>query len=537
MTLRSIRPLPLLFLITLAVMISACDPRNVQNSLLITLVADGRERAITLATPLTVEELLRQERLELAALDRVNPPPYAQIADGMRVTIVRVQEQTECAEEALSYPQRSVPIEGLAPGETRLGQAGQNGVVQVCYRITTNDGIRQPPVEVSRTEIRAPQEELIYVGPTGQLDAVPVTGTLAYVSSGNAWIIRGSSDARRPLTQTGDLDSRVFRLTPDGRSLLVARAATEAQRGTAFNKLHLITDTFAAAPPLLPLTPENVLYADWMPGQPNTISYATGEPRDAAPGWEAHNDLLIMRVDPATGEAINLRDVVRRSNGGLYGWWGTEYAWSPDGSALAWVRADSIGLVDLQTGDLNPLVSFPVFNTRQPWSWRAEISWTPDAELLLTTVHGQPIGSEPAESSPAFHVAVVDADGAFNVEIVRNAGIWSTPRYAPLAAISDSTFADGAIAYLKARDLSDSVNDLAEYDLLVADRDGSNARRLFPAEARDAGLTAAAAIAWSPDGTAIAFIYQGNLWMVDAESGIAHQLTLDGAASRPVWTR
>ena len=30
---------------------------------------------------------------------------------------------------------------------------------------------------------------------------------------------------------------------------------------------------------------------------------------------------------------------------------------------------------------------------------------------------------------------------------------------------------------------------------------------------------------------------QGNLWVVDVRSGIANQLTLDGAASSPIWTR
>jgi hypothetical protein len=43
-------------------------------------------------------------------------------------------------------------------------------------------------------------------------------------------------------------------------------------------------------------------------------------------------------------------------------------------------------------------------------------------------------------------------------------------------------------------------------------------------------------LAWSPDARQIALIYQGNLWVVDAESQVAHQLTLDGGASHPVWT-
>jgi hypothetical protein len=42
--------------------------------------------------------------------------------------------------------------------------------------------------------------------------------------------------------------------------------------------------------------------------------------------------------------------------------------------------------------------------------------------------------------------------------------------------------------------------------------------------------------AWSPDGRQICVVYQGNLWIVDVESAVARQITLDGNASRPVWT-
>ena len=77
----------------------------------------------------------------------------------------------------------------------------------------------------------------------------------------------------------------------------------------------------------------------------------------------------------------------------------------------------------------------------------------------------------------------------------------------------------------------------AEYDLVVADRDGSNERVVYPA-AGQPGLTANAPyLAWSPSGTQLAFIYGGNLWVVDVESGVAHQLTLDKGASSPIWTK
>jgi hypothetical protein len=40
---------------------------------------------------------------------------------------------------------------------------------------------------------------------------------------------------------------------------------------------------------------------------------------------------------------------------------------------------------------------------------------------------------------------------------------------------------------------------------------------------------------WNADGTQIALIYQGNLWVVDVTSGVAFPLTVDGGVTRIAW--
>lgn len=521
----------------LYVLLVACTPQEKPTELLVSLVADDRELTYSYTVPVTVDEFLRDAGIALGELDRVNPPSFTQITDGMRVTVVRVAEQTSCQQNELSYRQNTVPNEGLEPGATRLGQAGQNGIEEVCYRVSVEDGTEREPVEISRTVLREPVDEVVYIGPSGELEPVAINGTLAYISNGNAWVMRGSSTSKRPLTTTSDLDPRVFNLSEDGQRLLITRRVNNTDEAL-FNQLWLIADTSANLEPM-PLIPGNVLYADWVPQQEDTISYSTGEPRQAAPGWQAFNDLWIMRIDGQTGDAINVREVVERSSGGLYGWWGTRYQWSPTGDQLAWVQADSIGLVDLETGVFSsPLINYAVFRPVADWSWRATISWSPEGNLLLTTVHGAPVGSEPPESSPVFNIAATDFTGSFNADIIPNAGIWSAPKYSPLTNSVNSEFPQGYIAYLRSRDPFNSIN--GEYDLIVADRDGSNSRQIFPAE-NQPGLTNQDLVdfnfAWSPDGRQLACIYQGNLWTIDVVSGVAHQLTLDGGASKPVWTR
>ncbi len=520
--------LPLLLAVSL---MSACAPSTVQSNLVITLVVDGRERVFQQPIPITVGEFLLDADVELGALDEVNPPVFSQLTDGMRITVVRVREENECITNELPYRTRTVLNELLAPGEEQLAQSGQVGAEQVCYRVQIRDGVRQQRVEVSRVTTIAPVDQVLYIGPSDQLDPVPIAGTLAYISGRNAWIIRGSSASKRPLTTSSDVDGRVFSLSADGRQLLFTRTV---ETNTTFNRLYLLNDTLGSGSPI-PLAPENVLYADWIPGQPDTFGYSTAERTQTAPGWDADNNLWFMRIDTVTGETLNLDEIVPASLGGLDGWWGTQYQWAPDGSRLAWIRADSVGLVDLTTGDLLPLISYRVYETRQPWSWRATVSWSPDLSTILTTVHGLPLGSEPPETSPVFHVMALALDGSFSVELARNSGIWSMPRFSPLLT-DPAGDVYGYIAYLRARSLADSINSSAQYDLILADRDGSNARVIFPTD-NGPGLTPDAAFVWSPTGRQIAFIYRGDLWVIDVESGLANRLTLDGAASHPVWTR
>jgi hypothetical protein len=512
----------------------ACTPVEEEPAQVVSIVVDGRELTYSASVPVTVAEFLRDAEIETGPMDRVSPPEFTQITDGMRITVVRVTEEVDCEQQELPYQSRSVPNEGLAPGEELLGQAGQNGTEEVCYRVFVEDGIRRNPVEISRITISEPRDEIIFIGPTGQLDPVTITGTLAYISNRNAWVMDGVSTNKRPLTTTGDLDQRVFSLSSNGRNLIYTRDNPANDRDNFLNELWLVGDVPAGSEPVQ-LVPEDVLSAEWVSGRLNTISYSTGETRPTALGWQAFNDLWLMQVDLNSGNALNIEEILEPSTGGLYGWWGTVYRWSPEGDMLAWARADSMGIVDLDTAEFTPLLTYPLFNPRADWSWRANISWSADKNLLLTTVHGPPIGNEPPEFSPAFNVAVTSVTGDFQAEIFTNTGIWTAPVYSPVFTRPGSEFPSGYIAFLQARDIANSINPQAEYDLIVADRDGSNARQVFPKPGQP-GLTAPQDIAWSPDGRQVALIYQGNLWIIDVETEIAQQLTLDGGASKPVWS-
>ncbi len=90
---------------------------------------------------------------------------------------------------------------------------------------------------------------------------------------------------------------------------------------------------------------------------------------------------------------------------------------------------------------------------------------------------------------------------------------------------------DYSVAYLQA--LAPLESETSRYRLVVIDRDGSNARFVFPGEG-EAGLEPHR-VAWSPSGTRLAAIYQGDLWIIDVETAQSHRLTSDGQVTAVDW--
>ena len=93
------------------------------------------------------------------------------------------------------------------------------------------------------------------------------------------------------------------------------------------------------------------------------------------------------------------------------------------------------------------------------------------------------------------------------------------------------------VAYLRATFPRQSEN--SPYRLVVMDRDGSNQNILFPPQG-EPGLEPQQ-IVWSPaplskdGGYSIAVLHQGNLWLVNAVSGEAQQVTGDGLTRKITW--
>jgi hypothetical protein len=113
--------------------------------------------------------------------------------------------------------------------------------------------------------------------------------------------------------------------------------------------------------------------------------------------------------------------------------------------------------------------------------------------------------------------------------------MFANPASSSFPAVEDGGVAP--LAYLQA--VLPDQSAVSGYNLTVLDRDGSNRRGLFPPEG-SAGLEPQTP-AWAPGelpeqpGRFVAVVYQGNIWLVEIQSGSAYQVTGDGLASRLDW--
>jgi hypothetical protein len=505
--------LGLLALFAIALLVpTACQNGSRQ----VIIEVDHTRRQVTTDGP-TVREALVAGGVELGPLDRVRPDLYVETTPGMVIVVTRVEERFETERVTVPFARKTVVNEALPAGESRLVQLGVNGENEITYRVVLENGSVVERTEVSQVPIRAAVDEIVAVGAQTNLQSVPISGTVAYLAAGNAWLMRDNSSARRPITTEGDLDGRVFDLSPDGRLLLYSRRL-EGDIETPINQLWLANTTIVGEQPIsLPL--RGILYAQWS-ADGSRIAYSTAERTTAPPGWRANNDLWI--ATPQSSVITGATRVITANTAGTYAWWGATYSWSPDGSAFAYARADQVGVVDAVSGTVTVLAEFAPYDTYSEWVWTPGVSWSPDGQFLAAVLHEKTTDTaDYPQESPAFDLWMLARDGSVKARLVAGAGMWSAP-----------VWGTNGLVYGQAVDPLHSLD--SRYALMMRDHDGSNPRRLFPVSG-EPGVVAPPEVAWSPDGKALIFVYNGNLYLSDIKGGTPRQLTANGQNSRPRW--
>ncbi len=505
-------------LLSLLLALAACSPAADAAQITVQVTADGESRTVSVAAGSRVADALQAAGVTLGPLDRSEPHSLAQVQAGDEIRVVRVEEVYEIEQQELPFVSRTLQNEALAVGEQRLIQNGVNGLEEVTYRLLYEDGELVSRIAVRSQVITAPVEEIVMIGAQSPFSSLNIPGRLAFLAGGNAWLLENNTGSRQALVTTGDLDGRIFDVSPDGDWLLFSRSSEEEGQ---INTLWVVSLNDLR---LIELGVSNVVhYAGWIPGSETQIAYSTVEPSQNPPGWAANNDLQFINFTPG-GEVTEPRvGLPARRTDSLYSWWGTGFAWSADGETLAFTRPDAVGRADIETDQLQTLLALTPYQTNSDWAWMPTLAWGDDG-WLYTVEHAEQSGLETQQRSQVFDLVALQPDGELR-RLAQNVGMFANPAPEP---------GGGQVAYLRA--FTPTQSDISSYELMVLAPDSGNSMALFPPQGA-AGLQPQR-LAWSPSaeaGSMLAFVYQGNLWIVNVLTGEARQLTGDGLVSAVDW--
>jgi Tol biopolymer transport system component len=530
-------------LCAMSFMLSACTaPQVKQGTIQVQLTADGKTIPLEIPAGSTVRDALDAARVTAQVTTNDNdytlPPEYTLLEDGSEVRIVRVLEEYTVEQVVIPFEHQEVRNESLPAGTTRLTQPGVNGLQENTYRRVLEDGIEKSNTIVRSVIVQEPVAEIVMVGSQTPFASMTIPGRIVYLMGGNAWVMEGTTANRRPVVTTGDLDGQIFSLSPDGNWLIFTRYAEDVNQINALWAARIDDETGL----LVDLQASNIVhFADWAPGL-SIAAYSTVEPRSTAPGWQANNDLYVVGVSES-GYVTDAREELEANSGGVYGWWGMNFRWNPDGVRLAYSRPDGVGILDTRQEGLSPLLDILPLQSGGDWAWEPGAAWGPDGKSIYTVDHVAPPGSVSPEKSPHFDLTALPLEDGAPVHLVSDVGMFSYPEPSPMIEksilVGDEFKVESyyQIAYLQA--IFPTQSDSSAYRLAVMDRDGSNRKELFP-EAGASGLDPQRVV-WSPSSIdiqsslMIAVVYQGNIWFINPIDGQARQVTGDGMTVRIDW--
>lgn len=495
---------------------------------------DGQIYQIQVPPESVVQDALDVAEITLGALDRIEPPVHTALSDGLQIEITRIYEEFEVQEEVIPFEEQLQPSEFLTEGDQQPLQLGENGIREITFRIVYENGIEVSKSEIKSVVVKEPIPQIMLVGVQSSFTPLAIPGRLLYLSDGNAWMMQGTTANRAPIVTSGDLDGRVFSISDDGSWLLFTRRSEDEETINRLWTVNIDDPTIE-----IDLQVENIVhFADWQPGSVNLVAASTVEVRQAAPGWQANNDLSISTFSESGWVDPSPSPLVETNSGGVYGWWGTDFEYGPDELSLAYAWPDQIGTINVEEGTHVPVLDIVPLKTRSDWAWVPGINWSPDGVLLFTVRHAPPTGTISPEESPIFNLTAIPLTGGEVVDLVSHVGMFAYPLPSPIQPKSTGELAY-QVAFLQA--IFPDQSETSRYRVAIMDRDGSNQLELFPPPEAQGIAPQRNWGSWSPevlDGTqnyAIAALYQGNIWLLDSQGTDVWQITGDGRINSLDW--
>ncbi|MGV3488430.1 MAG: ubiquitin-like domain-containing protein [Tuberibacillus sp.] len=128
-------------------------------------LTDGIQAKTVWATPMTVQEFLKQQKVTLDQDDRVEAANLdEQLKAGSKVSVIRVEKKKEEKPETIDYKVVQKYDASLPKGSTQVIQAGLEGQMIKTFEVTYENG-KEVKRDLIKTEVqKQPKDKIVAVG-------------------------------------------------------------------------------------------------------------------------------------------------------------------------------------------------------------------------------------------------------------------------------------------------------------------------------------------------------------------------------------
>jgi 3D (Asp-Asp-Asp) domain-containing protein len=136
------------------------------RSVSLKIIVSGRifQRTVELAEDATVAQAIDAFGLPFSSLDRVYPAADAKVYNGLSIRITRVRAEIKSRTVSVAPEVRYRPTAALRPGQSKVENAGQTGLVEVSERVWFKDGKVTLRENLGKETVRQPQDKVVAVG-------------------------------------------------------------------------------------------------------------------------------------------------------------------------------------------------------------------------------------------------------------------------------------------------------------------------------------------------------------------------------------
>ena len=127
------------------------------------ITAGGETREVETSAQ-TVEDVLKKFQVELDEDDRVEPEAKTKVAEGMEITVRRVEVKEEVKTEEVPFETQYQDTDSLYEGETQVKTQGVAGEKEVTYQVTFVDGEEESREAASEKVTKEPVAEVVLRG-------------------------------------------------------------------------------------------------------------------------------------------------------------------------------------------------------------------------------------------------------------------------------------------------------------------------------------------------------------------------------------